>query len=226
MRVKICGIRQPDQGRAIAQLGATALGFICTTQSPRYVTPSEIRTVVDALPRDNANQLTVDRVGVFVDASIDDIQRTVESGGLNAVQLHGHETPEFCAQLRNALPAVELIKAFRVRSPETLAETQAFSSGVDTFLLDAYHPHLMGGTGHTINWADLEAFESDRPWFLAGGLTPSNVVEAVTALQPNGIDVSSGVERSPADKDLKKVEALFQALQQKGSTLLRPMKNR
>ncbi|MEB3213957.1 MAG: phosphoribosylanthranilate isomerase [Leptolyngbyaceae bacterium] len=214
MRVKICGIRYPEQGRAIAQAGATDIGFICTSKSPRYVTPSEIRAVVDVLPRDAADVPTVDRVGVFVDASVGDIQQTVEVGGLTAVQLHGHESPEFCRQLRMVLPSVKLIKAFRVRSPETLAESRAFADDVDMFLLDAYHPHLMGGTGQTINWSVLTTFKSDRPWFLAGGLTPDNVVEAITLLHPGGIDLSSSLERSPADKDLHKVEALFQALRQ------------
>jgi phosphoribosylanthranilate isomerase len=220
MRVKICGIRQPEQGRAIAQLGATALGFICASKSPRYVTPSEIRAVVDALPKDGADRFTVDRVGVFVDASVDDILHAVDIGRLNAVQLHGHETPEFCQKLRQVLPAVELIKAFRVRSPDTLAETTSFAEVVHTFLLDAYHPHMMGGTGQTLNWADLQAFKSDRPWLLAGGITPDNAVDAIHALHPNGIDLSSGVERSPADKDLQKVSALFHALQK-----LREFKN-
>lgn len=214
MRVKICGIRDPEQGRAIAHLGATAIGFICVSKSPRYVTASDIRTVVDVLPVDDAQNPVIDRVGVFVDADIDDIQRTVEVGRLNVVQLHGNESPDRCRRIRTALPSIELIKAFRVRSPETLKDIQAFTDDVDSFLLDAYHPHMMGGTGQTLNWADIAAFKSDRPWFLAGGLTPNNVADAVTRLKPDGIDLSSGVERSPGDKDLQKVAALFQQLDQ------------
>lgn len=212
MRVKICGIREPDQGRAIAQLGATALGFICVSQSPRYVTPVEIRAVVDALPQDGTGTPSVDRVGVFVDAAIETIQKTVENGKLNAVQLHGQESLDFCRSLRRAIPTVEIIKAFRIRTPEMLMDISAFQDDVDSFLLDAYHPHLMGGTGKTLNWADIQAFRSDRPWFLAGGLTPDNVMEAIALLHPDGIDLSSGVERFPGNKDLTKVKALFHAI--------------
>lgn len=212
MRVKICGIRKPDQGRAIAQLGATALGFICVAQSPRYVTPAEIRTVVDALPMNGAGMPTVDRVGVFVDAAIETIQKAVEEGKLNGVQLHGRESLDFCQKLRKVLPGVEIIKAFRIRTLATLLDIPTFQDDVDSFLLDAYHPHLMGGTGKTLNWTDIQAFRSDRPWFLAGGLTPDNVSAAITLLHPNGLDLSSGVEVSPGDKDLIKVKALFHAI--------------
>ena len=214
MRVKICGIRDAEQGRAIAHLGATALGFICVSQSPRYVTASEIRAVVDALPTNDAGIPIVDRVGVFVDASIDEIHHTVNKGSLNVVQLHGHESPSVCQQIQEQIPSIELIKAFRVRTPETLNEIQAFADSVDSFLLDAYHPHMMGGTGQTLNWSALKSFQSDRPWFLAGGLTPDNVISAITLLQPDGIDLSSGVEISPGNKDLQKVKTLFDQLKQ------------
>ena len=212
MRVKICGIRDAEQGQAIARLGATALGFICVSQSPRYVTASEIRTVVDALPTNDTGIPIVDRVGVFVDASINEIHHTVSKGNLNVVQLHGHETPSTCQQIREQIPSIELIKAFRVRNPETLNKIQSFADSVDSFLLDAYHPNMMGGTGQTLNWSALKSFQSDRPWFLAGGLTPDNVTNAITLLSPDGIDLSSGVEITPGNKDLRKVEALFNHL--------------
>jgi len=214
MRIKICGIRDANQGRAIAQLGVTALGFICVPQSPRYVTPLEIQAVVKALP----TYQPVDRVGVFVDASMDTILRTVEEGHLNAVQLHGHESPSFCRDLRNRLPVIEIIKAFRIRNPETLMEIPAFNEDVDSFLLDAYHPQLMGGTGQTLNWKDIQVFRSDRPWFLAGGLTSTNVIEAITMLNPDGIDLSSSVEISPGNKDLQKVATLMANLEKQQKT--------
>ncbi|HEY9668431.1 MAG TPA: phosphoribosylanthranilate isomerase [Coleofasciculaceae cyanobacterium] len=204
MRVKICGITQPAQGQAIAQLGATALGFICVSASPRYVTPEEIRAVVEQL------QVPVDRVGVFANATVEEICGIVAEGGLNAVQLHGLESPEFCEKLRQALPKIEILKAWRVKTPECLEQVEIYTSCVDTLLLDAYHPQMLGGTGKTLDWVSLRQFRPTIPWLLAGGLTPENVLDALRELQPSGIDLSSGVECSPGDKDLDKVALLFE----------------
>ncbi|GAB4378068.1 MAG: phosphoribosylanthranilate isomerase [Elainellaceae cyanobacterium] len=210
MRVKICGITQPEQGRAIAQLGATALGFICVQQSPRYVTPDQIRSIVSELP-DSVEQ-TIDRVGVFVDAAIAEICQVVATG-LNVVQLHGNESPEFCQQLRATLPQIEIIKAFRIRQVEDLQKVSLYQEVVNTFLLDAFHPQMLGGTGKTLNWSTLQAFHPSLPWFLAGGLTPENIRAALVLVHPDGIDLSSGLEVAPGDKDLQKVAHLFEQLQ-------------
>jgi phosphoribosylanthranilate isomerase len=211
MRVKICGITRVEQGRSIAQLGASALGFICVERSPRYVQPEQIRAVSEGLLTEGYE---CDRVGVFADVDVTEIARVVEIGLLNAVQLHGNESPGFCQQVRSALPTVELIKAFRVRSAETLGLVRQYEEFVDTLLLDAYDPNLLGGTGHTIDWSLLQAFRSSCPWLLAGGLTPDNISNALGRLIPDGIDLSSGVEIAPGNKDLQKVEQLFEALQQ------------
>ncbi len=204
MRVKICGITKPSQGQAIAQLGATALGFICVQASPRYVTPGQIRAIVEPL------LIEVDRIGVFADATIEEITQIVAEAGLSAVQLHGSESPEFCERLRESLPKVEILKALRVRTPVCLNHATTYSSCVDTLLLDAYHPQLLGGTGKTLDWLMLRQFRPQCPWLLAGGLTPDNILAALSQLQPSGIDLSSGVERSPGDKDLDKVAQLFE----------------
>ena len=206
MRIKICGITQPDQGRAIAALGATALGFICVPASPRYVSPEKIKAVVEQLPED------VDRIGVFANTPWEEICQTVAACDLTGVQLHGDESPEFCHQVRQALPNVEVIKALRVRSSEALAQANVYTSWVDTLLLDAYDPQQLGGTGKTLDWGNLQQFQPGCPWLLAGGLTPENVLEALNQVHPNGIDLSSGVERAPGDKDLSKVAQLFEQL--------------
>jgi len=206
MRVKICGITKPEQGQAIANLGATALGFICVSASPRYVTPEQIRLVVEQLT------VTLDRVGVFADATVEAISHIVTAANLNVVQLHGNESPEFCTQLRQFLPEVEIIKALRVRTPDCLNQVFNYTAHIDTLLLDAYHPQILGGTGKTLDWFTLEQFNPNCPWLLAGGLTPDNILDALKLLQPNGIDLSSGVERSPGDKDLDKVAQLFSQL--------------
>ena len=207
MRVKICGITKPEQGQAIAQLGATALGFICVAASPRYVTPNQIRAVVEQL------LVSVDRVGVFADATVEEIGHFVAEARLSAVQLHGLESPEFCDRLRQRLPEIEILKALRVKTPECLERAESYTKFVDTLLLDAYHPQMLGGTGKTLKWTTLKQFCPSVPWFLAGGLTPDNILEALSALQPSGIDLSSGVERSPGDKDLGKIALLFERLQ-------------
>lgn len=203
MRVKICGITKVEQGQAIAKLGATALGFICVEASPRYVTPQQIQAIVAQLLQ------PVDCIGVFADTTIEEITQVVSSSNLSAVQLHGNESPQFCHRLRQTLPEVEILKALRVKTPECLHQAAKYASCVDSLLLDAYHPQLLGGTGKTLDWKTLQKFRPTYPWLLAGGLTPHNILEALQGLQPQGIDLSSGVERSPGDKDLDKVALLF-----------------
>ena len=207
LRVKICGITRPEQGQAIAQLGATALGFICTDRSPRYVTPEQIQAIANRLPPTRPHL-----IGVFVNTTADDIERIVATTGLTGIQLHGDESPTFCQEMRQRLPGVELLKAFRVRDLSTLDRLAAYTDEIDTLLLDAYHPQQLGGTGHAIDQTLLAQFRPQKPWFLAGGLTPENIGEALSQVQPNGIDLSSGVERSPGDKDLARVAQLFTTL--------------
>ncbi|MDX2098713.1 MAG: phosphoribosylanthranilate isomerase [Leptolyngbyaceae cyanobacterium bins.59] len=215
LRIKICGITKPDQGRAIVELGATALGFICVPSSPRYIDPQRIHEIVEQL------SVRVDRIGVFANTTLSEICETARIAKLTGIQLHGSESPQFCHAVRDTLPEVELLKAFRVKSPETLEQIQAYTGHMDTLLLDAYHPQLLGGTGHTIDWSQLQKSDFPCPWFLAGGLTPDNVLQALALLQPDGIDLSSGVERSPGDKDLGKITDLFEQLR-KGLENRRP----
>ncbi|MGB3192107.1 MAG: phosphoribosylanthranilate isomerase [Limnoraphis sp.] len=206
MRVKICGITKPDQGKAIAELGATTLGFICVQSSPRFITPQDIQAVIELLP------ITVERIGVFANASLEEISQTLSEVQLTGIQLHGSESLEFCDRLRQSFPHLEIIKAIRVKTPEALDLAQTYIDHVDTLLLDAYHPQQLGGTGHTLDWNSLQQFRPSIRWLLAGGLTPDNVLEALNLLKPDGIDLSSGVEQSPGDKDLAKVRQLFQVL--------------
>jgi phosphoribosylanthranilate isomerase len=206
LRVKICGITLPEQGRAIAALGADALGFICVRQSPRFVDAGQIRQVTQVLPETTA------KIGVFMDADPDEVMQVVEGGGLTGVQLHGMESVADCALLRDRAPGLEMIKAFRVRTAWELEMAAEYTEVVDWLLLDAYHPDLGGGTGKTLDWKTLQAFQPPKPWFLAGGLRPDNVATALGWVQPQGIDLSSGVEKSPGKKDLAAVAALFQRL--------------
>ncbi|MBS0016938.1 MAG: phosphoribosylanthranilate isomerase [Arthrospira sp. SH-MAG29] len=206
MRIKICGITRVDQGQAIASLGATALGFICVRASPRYISPDQIRAITSDLPE------VVDRIGVFANTTFQEIRETFHQAKLTGVQLHGDESPLFCDRLRQELPHGELIKAIRVKTPQSLTLANSFISHVDALLLDAYHGQQLGGTGLTIDWQSLGEFRPAIPWFLAGGLNPDNIIEALSCLNPDGIDLSSGVERSPGDKDIAKVTQLFEKL--------------
>ncbi|MEM9907209.1 MAG: phosphoribosylanthranilate isomerase, partial [Cyanobacteria bacterium P01_D01_bin.44] len=173
MRIKICGITRVDQGVAIANLGATALGFICVGRSPRYVSPDQIHLMTTPLPA------SIDRFGVFADADLATITETVRIGQLTTVQLHGQESFEVCQQVRQALPEVELIKALRLRSANDLTQAHSYEPYVDALLLDAYHPEQLGGTGQTLDWPTLQKFQPRCPWFLAGGLRPDNILAAL-----------------------------------------------
>jgi phosphoribosylanthranilate isomerase len=162
---------------------------------------------------------TIATIGVFANQTAEEIEAIVKETGLTGIQLHGEETPAFCQQLRRRCPDQELIKALRIPQASALAKASAYYTVVDSLLLDAYHPEQLGGTGHTLPWADLRNFQPPIPWFLAGGLTPSNVALALSDLQPDGLDLSSGVEVAPGDKDLEKFRALKLALEQAGWTL-------
>ena len=215
MQVKICGITKVEQGMAIAQLGANALGYICVEKSPRYVEVSAIAPITQAV---KAEFPDVEHFGVFANAPLSEIITKAKTAGLSVIQLHGDETPATCKLLRDALtlsdlPKVKLVKAIRVRTNEDMHKALSYEPVVDYLLLDAYHPDQLGGTGKTLDWASLKAFAPSVPWFLAGGLNPENVATAMEQLSPDGIDLSSGVERSPGDKDLKKVHQLFKRLQ-------------
>lgn len=210
MRIKICGICQPDQGQAIAALGIKTLGFICVPSSPRYVTVNQAQQILGKLPPG------IQTIGVFADASLETIKQVVLETGFTGIQLHGNESPEFCQAVKQAFPNREIIKALRIQSAESLQNAIAYYPLIDTLLLDAYHPHQLGGTGQTLPWESLKNFKPPCPWLLAGGLNPENVLTALSYLQPDGIDLSSGVERSPGNKDLDKVSQLIKNLKTSG----------
>lgn len=211
MWVKICGITNAEQAVEIARMGATALGFICVPQSPRYVTPQAIGAIADALGQQLSTP--VETVGVFVDATVETLQAAAQQGRLQTLQLHGEEPVELCHQLRSLWPSLRLIKALRIRSRADLDLAVRYAPAVDALLLDAYHPQLLGGTGMTLDWAQLQTFAPGCPWILAGGLSPENITQALQQLSPDGIDLSSSLEHSPGCKDLSRVDALFKALE-------------
>jgi len=196
VRVKICGITNAEDARAAAAAGADALGFIFFRGSPRFIEPEAAGRIIATLP-----PLMV-KVGVFVDESAEGIAEAARRAGLDAVQLHGSEGPEFCAGLASLGKPV--IKARRVKDRGSLAGLERY--GVSALLLDSYVAGQLGGTGERFNWdLAVEAKVGGKPVILAGGLTAENVAEAVARAAPYGVDVSSGVEAAPGRKDHGKV---------------------
>ena len=199
VKVKICGITNLADGMAAAEAGADALGFVFYDQSPRGISVEAAAGIIRELPP------FVMKVGVFVNAPEDLVVRAIRECGLNLLQFHGDELPEYCLQF-----GLMSMKAFRIRDAASLQVLLGYHT--DAWLLDAYAPDKPGGTGETFNWnLALEARGWGRPIFLAGGLTPGNVAEAVRRAQPYGVDVSSGVEAAPGRKDLAKVIAFIRA---------------
>ena len=199
VKVKICGITNLPDGLAAAEGGADALGFVFYDQSPRGVSVEAAADVIRQLPP------FVLKVGVFVNPPEDLVVRAIRECGLNLLQFHGDEPPEYCLQF-----GLMSMKAFRIRDAASLEALQNFPT--DAWLLDAYSPGKPGGTGETFNWElALAAQGWGRPIFLAGGLQPENVAEAVHRARPYGVDVSSGVETAPGRKDHAKVRAFIKA---------------
>jgi len=197
--VKICGITNVEDALVAVEAGADALGFIFYEKSPRFVTTEAAAAIVQQLPR------PVARVGVFVNATVETVLEAMSRCHLSLLQFHGDESPDFCQQF-----GLMSMKAFRVRDESVFEELQRYPT--DAWLLDAFSPAGLGGTGETFNWdLAIRANQLGRPIFLAGGLTPENVGEAVTRVRPFGVDVSSGVEVVPGRKDHAKVRAFIQA---------------
>lgn len=199
VKVKICGITNAPDAAAAVEAGADALGFMFYEKSPRYVSIPQAAEIIRHLSP------FVLKVGVFVDASEDLVMRAIGDCGLNLLQFHGDETPEYCTQF-----GLMSMKAFRIRDAESLKSLANYPT--DAWLLDAFVADKRGGTGERFNWdLAIEAKKAGRPIFLAGGLTPTNVADAVARVQPYGVDVSSGVEAEPGRKDHAKVREFIKA---------------
>ena len=197
--VKICGITNSEDAEAAVNAGANALGFIFYPRSPRAVTLTQASSICRTLPGHVA------RVGVFVNASPNEVHEASAVCGLNILQFHGDESPEYCGQF-----GLMTMKAFRVRDRETLATLPRFAT--HAWLLDAYNPVQLGGSGETFDWQlAVAANQLGRPIFLAGGLTPENVAQAIQQVKPFGVDVSSGVEIAPGRKDHERIRAFVAA---------------
>jgi phosphoribosylanthranilate isomerase len=204
VKIKICGLTSLADALAATEAGADALGLMFYEGSPRHVSLEAAAEIARPLPPH------VLRVGVFVNASAEFVSQAIAACGLGLLQFHGDEPPEFCAQF-----GVMSMKAFRIRDAESLKALPAYRT--DAWLLDACAPGRLGGTGATFNWElAVEAQRFGRPIFLAGGLTPENVGDAVRRVLPFGVDVSSGVESAPGRKNAAKLRAFVAAVRAAG----------
>jgi phosphoribosylanthranilate isomerase len=204
-RIKICGITNSGDALLAAELGAHALGFIFYHKSPRYVTPDKARHIIGQLPP------FVATVGVFVDEDASQVREIASLAGLDWIQLHGGESPDYCRSLGR-----RVIKGFRVKGQEIYAQLTEYQGAAQAFLLDTYKPGTPGGTGETFDWQLAREVRNCGPIILAGGLTPDNVAEAIRIAQPAAVDVASGVEAAPGKKDPMRLKAFIEAVKSTG----------
>lgn len=213
MQVKICGLTKVEDALAAIEAGADFLGFNFYPKSPRYLTPEKCADLQSAIKN---RQSKIKTVGIFVNESVETVARILEQCGLDLAQLHGEETPEMVAALRG-----RAFKAFRgtgqrhaeyavARNPSSLTPK------APAFLVDAYSATLYGGTGHTADWRAAQPLAAQYSLFLAGGLTPENVADAIQQVQPWGVDVASGVESAPGVKDKAKVKLFVEKAKEAG----------
>ncbi len=201
IRVKICGVTTAEDARYALENGADALGLNFVPGTPRCLDAGTAAALSAALPPFGA------RVGIFVDEPPERVETIFREVGLDAVQLHGEETPEACRWLIDR--GVRVIRALRVKGPETIAEAARYPAC--TILLDAFVKGELGGTGKTFDWELARDLAARRPVILSGGLRPENVAEAIHQVRPYGVDASSGVEGEvPGRKDFWRVRAFIE----------------
>ncbi len=198
VKVKICGITNIEDAMAAVDFGADALGFVFVKKSPRYVQPKKAALIINELPP------FIQTVGVFANETTEHIEAIISMARLDMAQLHGDEPPEMCKLSRR------VVKAIRVKSLDSLAPLGQYGRHVAGFLLDAYTPDKLGGTGMIFNWDIAVEAKQFGQIILAGGLTPDNVTEAVRHVAPYGVDVSSGVELEKGKKDIEKVRLFIE----------------
>lgn len=215
-RIKICGLTNIEDAQQAADAGADAIGLNFYPASKRYVTPATALRIAQAVPPE------IVRVGVFVNTPIEGIREVVENGGvgLDMIQLHGDETPDFLLGLSRIL-SLPVIRAFRLTADGTgsmgryLEQCGHLGCTPRMILIDADQPGSYGGTGQTADWTAVGNLPQKGlpPVVLAGGLTPDNVADAIATARPAAVDVAGGVESGPGRKDAAMVRAFIRAAQ-------------
>jgi len=209
-KVKICGITNEKDAVWASGLGVDYLGFNFYKNSPRVVSPKNAAGIIEKLPP------FIGTVGVFVNEEVKAVKSIVKKTKIKILQLHGDESVEYCGELKSMFPEIEIIKAFRIENEESLLRIPAYNN-VNYYLLDAYVPGIEGGTGEVFNWElAVKAKEFGKQIFLAGGLNPGNVMEAIEKVTPYCVDTASGVERLNRRKDYDKVHDFLEKVREAG----------
>lgn len=203
MKIKVCGLKYPENIRSVAGLAPDFMGFIFYDKTPRFA---------GGISADILNELSqsVIKTGVFVNESLPVINSLINKYGFNAVQLHGSESPEFCAELKDK---VKVIKAFGVNEDFNFEQLKSYAGNVDFFLFDTKTP-IHGGSGKTFDWGLLDKYQLEVPFFLSGGISLENLEEIKKIKHPRfyGVDLNSRFETEPGLKDIMKLEKAFEVL--------------
>jgi phosphoribosylanthranilate isomerase len=202
VEVKICGITNISDAYFAAEYGVDALGFIFYPKSQRYVVPERAKEIIQKLPRE------IIKVGVFVSHEIHEVKEIVKFCGLNLIQLHGDEPPEYC----NQFPISSLIKAVSPRIEEDIQKLKNYP--VRAILVDAWGPGHYGGTGKNSDWRLAIKIKEIHPLILAGGLNNGNIRKAIETVRPQAVDINSGVEISPGNKDPDKLREIIEIVRE------------
>ncbi len=206
IKVKICGITNADDAWGAIEAGADLLGFNFYARSPRYIAPEKARAIVTEIRASGSRPLLV---GVFVNSPLEEVRAILEIAQIDLAQLHGDEPVQVVEQLNG--------RGFKALRPTSAAEAEIdaewfapYGPNAPVLLIDAYRKDQYGGTGHTADWSIATKLAQRYPILLAGGLTPDNISEAIRQVKPWGVDVASGVEAAPGQKDREKMKLLVE----------------
>ncbi len=197
--IKICGISNIESLKIILKYPVSAIGFIFYNKSPRFITPIEATELSKHIPQ------SIKKVGVFVNETVEKVKQICNHVKLDFIQLHGNEDQDYINNF-----STPIIKAIRVGNDFTSQSLTNYK--VHSFLLDTFQPGIFGGTGETFNWDLIKKRDSPIPIILSGGLNPQNIMTAVNKVNPSAIDINSGVEKCPGEKDDMKISTLFSKL--------------
>lgn len=205
-KVKICGLTTLEDARFASGALADYLGFIFYDGSPRYVEPAKAGAIINWIEGP-------EKVGVFVNQPLDDVNSIAKQTGIDLVQLHGNESPEYCDLVD--LPVIKAIHINEETSPDDIKiKMEAYHSVTDYFLFDTKTDGQWGGTGMVFDWKLLHDVTDEKPFFLSGGLNVDNIKEAIEIVSPTAVDLSSGLEESPGLKDFDKMEQFFDLMRE------------
>ena len=208
--VKICGITTTEQALEVARLGVDAIGIISVEESPRYVSQENkqkiFKTLKDSFPN-------IERVTVLKNNPIDIIFKNFFDSPLETVlQLHGDEDIDYCRNLKQKLPNLNIWKAFRIKNKEDIKDIKPYEDFIDAILLDSWNKETYGGSGKKIDQKFLKDLVFNKPWWLAGGVSKGWINEILNDIKPYGLDISSSIEVSPGIKDMKKAEEILKEI--------------